>query len=129
MSFKDNSAHVLRELRMRNRRIRSRGAEIFVEEVVAVMEESEPSGARRAGHTHSADGEAPAILSEEYAKAWHTEEGPDGTARAVNDHLAEEGGSLAVMLEYGTEKMGPRPHIRPALERTVERLRAETGAK
>lgn len=74
----------------------------------------------------SAPGEAPAQPTLKYRNSWHASSagrrGRRIVALAFSKAKTSTGESLAAALEYGTERMDPRPHIRKALERAVARI-------
>lgn len=88
----------------------------------------EPKGRVRLTRTYqaSAPGEPPAKPTLRYRNSWHaTSAGRRGnvlTALAFSKAKAADGSSLAAALEWGTTRMRPRPHIRPALVRAKARI-------
>jgi hypothetical protein len=79
----------------------------------------------------SAPGQPPASPTQRYRNSWHVSKvvRRDDVliASAFSKAKASDGQPLGVYLEYGTTKMRPRPHIRPALERARERVRQMIG--
>lgn len=76
-------------------------------------------------YTASAPGEPPAVRTGQYANSWQVlppvVQGDRIYAAAQSDATTESGESLGALLEYGTNKMAPRPHIRPAVEIVKQR--------
>ena len=111
------------------------GARIVHEEVVAVMEEAPPRTGReyrvpgtKTVYTASAPGEPPAIREGAYRDSWRTtpaiEEGDTVVAVAYTDLRTDDGAHvIGEMLEFGTETMAPRPHVRPAIDAAAARIR------
>lgn len=105
------------------------GAELVRDEIVAVMEDSSPSGVfyRSRGHRASAEGEPPAVEEGDYVDSWKVSPAVQAQERlsagAYTDLMADDGRELrAIYLEHGTEAMGPRPHIAPGTERAKEEI-------
>lgn len=64
----------------------------------------------------------------EYAKGWRLKKAQRNheTVRVVYNAARPE---LTYMLEYGTVRQGARPHIRPALEETMDEIIEELTAR
>ena len=78
-------------------------------------------GTSNATYTASAPGEPPAIREGIYRDSWQFSPAvPQGDvirARAFTALTTEDGKHLlGEILEFGTHKMAPRPHVRPAME-------------
>ncbi|HSW31873.1 MAG TPA: hypothetical protein VLH75_20485 [Longimicrobiales bacterium] len=104
------------------------GARIVADSVKDVMEEAPPRTGReylvpgtKTPYTASAPGEPPAIREGLYAAGWEatkgTVVGKRAVAFAVNAVATEDGISIGAMLEDGTSRMAPRPHIREGINR------------
>ena len=110
----------------------TRAAEVLRDEIVDLMERSIPSGAVYGTHQASAPGEPPAIDRGNYRDSWKVEEAQARQSRVsaaaytdlrVGKHL------LGELLEYGTGRMEPRPHVRVALVTVRDEIRAVLGAE
>ncbi len=104
----------------------------LADEIRGIMETSTPSGRTyripdtEDTYVASAPGEPPAIRLNTYAAAWRGSpavlSGTKITAAAVNDRRTEDGKyAIGELLELGTERMKPRPHISPALVMVANR--------
>ena len=101
------------------------------DEIVAVMEESDPTGrmylipGTKRKYTASAPGEPPAIREGVYREFWKStpavRQGKRVVAAVFNDLRVEGGVPLWEILEFGTldGKLKPRPHVGPAIERAL----------
>lgn len=110
-------------------------ARLLRDEIVTSMEQSNPSGriylSRRGDgslHQASAPGEVPAIDTHEYADSWKVDRSKvRRTRRSAAVYSDKRVGRrrwiLALLLEHGTERMLPRPHIRRALEKVRGEMR------
>lgn len=96
-------------------------AEILRDEIQAVMRSSTPSGRMYGSHQASAPGQPPAIDTAAYIDSWKVDPAQlrrTQVSAAVYSDFRVEGTKswiLAMLLEYGTDRMLPRPHIRVAL--------------
>ncbi len=109
-------------------------ATIVRDEVVALMEESSPSGVhyKSRGHRASAEGEPPAVEDGDYIESWKVsppeQRGSQVMSGAYTDLMADDGRELrGVYLEYGTHAMGARPHVGPGTDRA--RIRVNHGIR
>jgi hypothetical protein len=119
------------------------GAEIARNEVIRQMEPGPPRTGetypiRGTGATYqaSAPGEPPAVREGRYVRSWETtpavREGDVMRASALTELKTSEAGEdteggehvLGDLLEHGTERMLPRPHVRPALEPARQQIAA-----
>lgn len=135
--YEDESDRVLLELATEHAPLVEAMAEIVVEEVQAEIDRSTPAGReypRRKGSKEkrraSAPGQAPA--GDIYRNSWKASEasrsGDVISASAYSKAKTKRTNELlAPMLEYGTPKMAPRPHIRPAVERARQRIERMVG--
>jgi hypothetical protein len=115
---------------------------VVKDEIVQAMEDAPPRTGReylvpgtKTPYTASAPGEQPAIREGAYRDSWKetpaVEAGDTVTARAYTDLRTEDGSHLiGEGLELGTSdivnygvRMEPRPHVRPAMENAVPRIR------
>lgn len=93
----------------------------------------EPKGRVRLTRTYqaSAPGEPPAKPTLRYRNSWRVSKvsrrDDQLLCSAYTKARAANGESLGWILEYGTTKMAPRPHIRPALDRASKRIEALVG--
>lgn len=110
-----------------------RAATVLRDEIVDVMERSTPSGKiYPGGHQASAPGEPPAIDKGDYARSWKV--GKPKLRRTLITAIAYTDLKvgkylLGDLLERGTERMKPRPHVRVALATKREELRRILGAE
>lgn len=119
--YVDHSASAKRALLLQKAPLVTQMAEVVRDKVVGVMERSEPTGETRRGHRASAPGQAPAIKSREYLESWKSTEAEVGrdrvSARAYTDLRTDDKRRdvQGIVLEFGTGRMAPRPHARPAM--------------
>lgn len=124
-----------REVREALGPVAERMAEETSREIRDLMERSDPSGETYAhpdGGTYqaSAPGEPPAIRTRQYLESygstdWHLRESERRAVAAVtSDRMLPDNSPLWPHLEYGTSRVAPRPHVRPAAEIAAERFRA-----
>jgi len=111
------------------------GARIVREEVVSAMEDAPPRTGReylvpgtQTPYTASAPGEPPAIREGTYRNSWKetpaVEVGDTVVAAAYTDLRTEDGAHLiGEILEFGAGRIAPRPHVRPAIDAAVPKIR------
>lgn len=111
------------------------GARIVREEVVSAMEDAPPRTGReylvpgtKTAYTASAPGEPPAIREGTYRDSWKetpaVEVGDTVVAAAYTDLRTEDGAHLiGEILEFGSGRIAPRPHVRPAIDAAAARIR------
>lgn len=110
-------------------------ARIVVDAVKDVMEEAPPRTGREykipgteTYYTASAPGEVPAIREGHYVASWFATKGydtPRGVGAAAVSNLATDNGDpIGLLLEDGTSKMRPRPHLREAMNLAVPKIEA-----
>lgn len=84
-----------------------------------------PSGGT---YTASAAGEPPAYRTGDYQDSFYTridKETKTRTSAVIGtDYKTKSGHWLGIMLEFGTSKMEPRPHLLPALMRSKDKILA-----
>lgn len=108
------------------------GAIMARDEVVQTMEASSPSGrtyqvpGTATNYTASAPGQPPAIREGNYKRSWKntppSEVGKEVVAYAYTD-LRVGRWVLGDLLEYGTKRMRPRPHVRKSVETVAPKLK------
>lgn len=107
--------------------------EIVRAEIVAVMEEGNPSGRvyplpGGGTYTASAPGEPPAIRTGEYLRAWDTtdvvDQGTRLVAWALNTIRVGNNIPLWKILEFGSVRMAPRGHVITGVERARPKIEA-----
>lgn len=110
-------------------------ARILVDAVKDTLEEAPPRSGReyyipgtRTKYTASAPGEVPAVREGHYRDSWTNTKGVAlgrrAVAYAVSRLATEEGISIGWILEGGTQKMRPRPHIREAIHLARPKIEA-----
>ena len=111
------------------------GARILVDAIKDEMEEAPARTGReykipgtQTTYTASAPGEPPAIREGIYSNGWtstkafRTQRGV--AAAAVNNIATEAGDPIGLLLEDGTVRMAPRPHIREGMLRAEPQVDA-----
>jgi hypothetical protein len=128
--YVDHSAKAKRAILERSAPLAGEMAEEVRAEVVRQMEESVPTGRHNKSHTHtaSAPGQPPAIDTRDYIESWKTTEpaieGNRVTARAYTDLPSGDRKTLrGIYLEFGTDSMEARPHVRPALRKVRPKIK------
>ena len=111
-------------------------ATVLRDEIVQTMEQADPTGrtyrvpGTATEYRASAPGEPPAVREGRYRDSWKTStavrQGTRVAASAYTDLRVGSSGQyvLGELLEFGTVKMAPRPHVRPAIETAKPKINA-----
>lgn len=102
-----------------------RGTELVRDEAVSLILNTPKTGrVRRDGHVQSAPGEPPASDTGRLINSITTRYDADNLTGVVN-----VGAKHGLFLEYGTQKMEPRPFLRPALANKRQEVAALVQAE
>lgn len=132
MGFEPRFEEAKKEARERFRPVAEGMASATEQEIRREMIASTPSGERYPdpeGGTYvaSAPGEPPAVRTGEYLRSYgHTDAIIRGTmvvAAVTSDRMAGGGTPLWAILEFGTLRQDPRPHVRPSAEEAARGFR------
>ena len=128
----DNTENASRLIHDQTRELAEAGAILVRDGIVLEIESYGPRSGQeytipgtRAKYRASADGEPPAVREGRYRESWQytpavrTDIG--WSAFGFTD-LMVGAYVLGELLEWGTSRMGPRPHVRPGIERAAQEM-------
>lgn len=138
--FVDRTGQATEEIRAKLAPVALGMAEVAEREVRQTMERSVPSGERYPdpeGGTYvaSAPGDPPAIRTREYIESYGTtgpiKRGSKSVAAVRSDRMVGRNADkpLWAILEYGTFRQAPRPHVRPGSEAAARVIRQLAGGR
>lgn len=140
MAFVDRTDQATEEIRAQLGPVALAMAEVAEREIRETMERSVPSGERYPdpeGGTYvaSAPGEPPAIRTREYLNSYGTagpiQRGSKSVTAVRSNRMVGRNADkpLWAILEYGTFRQAPRPHVRPGSEEAARAIRQLAGGR